>query len=963
MCTARASTLAFFLLFCSFLPLSAQTGPGGVGANDGSSNLLLWLKADAITGLNDGAPMEAWADQSGGGRHAIQPIPGLRPTYETDGANTLNGKPVGRFQNDNTALVNNSFTYSGQFTTIAVYWTPSPRTTDASKRLFSAPGTISPDDDGGISLIEYSSGSVSPKINITVNGAGSTARYAVGKKLAPSGAIIEGQGEFDGNIAELIVSNESLNRARQIILENYLARKYNIPALDNRYSSSSHIVDVAGIGRLQGINASAESGGMILSDNGALDAEGKFFLFGHGGSENLFTTSNLPAGVTRRWSRDWYIDQTGEVGDKNIAISFDFSDAGIPESPLSAGDYVLLARSGASGGYSIINAGVASLEGDRVTFILPESNITDRYYTLGMLPPSGSNSGGNISTTGPGGFVRNDGTSNMVLWLRADAINDMQDSRPLGTWYDQSGYGNHATQNLQSLRPTFESDPGNTINGKPVVRFYEKNAVLRNTNFAYTGDFTSFAVWAVPSSRISNQTKRIFSAPNAAQNDYMGGIWIQEINTGTVAPRLDYSRQTNSHRSTSQYALGRYVDSSGNVISGSYEFDGNVAEIIVFNERLGNARRVIIENYLSAKYGVNCSDDRYSERNYINDLAGIGRSVETVPSAASGGMVITDQGSLVTDEKYFMFGHNGQSAITVSDQLPFAIAGRWNREWFIDQSGELNSGRISIAFDFDAAELTVGPGNPENYKLLKRSRTTDLYEIVPVTATVEGHRVIFETSDNTISDGYYTLGLSINDSPLPVELVSFSAHVEGERISLRWNTASEVNNAGFILNRSTSVDSGFIPIASYQATPALVGQGTSSVRREYRYVDASILSPGTRYFYRIESVSTDGTIERVATTAIDMPARGEDAVIFFRIGENWPNPFVSATTIPFNLPDNEYVTFFVRDMQGRELRREVIDGVRGENSYLFNAAGLAPGVYWYQLQLGTQIRQRMMIVL
>ena len=120
MCTARVFLIAFTLLFCSFLPLSAQTGPGGVGTNDGSSSLLLWLKADAITGLNDGAPMEAWADKSGGGRHAIQPNSSLRPTYETDGANSLNGKPVVRFQSDNAALVNTGFAHSGQFTTIAV---------------------------------------------------------------------------------------------------------------------------------------------------------------------------------------------------------------------------------------------------------------------------------------------------------------------------------------------------------------------------------------------------------------------------------------------------------------------------------------------------------------------------------------------------------------------------------------------------------------------------------------------------------------------------------------------------------------------------------------------------------------------------------------------------------------------------------------------------------------------------
>jgi len=37
--------------------------------------------------------------------------------------------------------------------------------------------------------------------------------------------------------------------------------------------------------------------------------------------------------------------------------------------------------------------------------------------------------------------------------------------------------------------------------------------------------------------------------------------------------------------------------------------------------------------------------------------------------------------------------------------------------------------------------------------------------------------------------------------PLPVELVSFSASVSGSSVNLSWNTAIEVNNYGFKVER------------------------------------------------------------------------------------------------------------------------------------------------------------------
>lgn len=54
----------------------------------------MWLKADAITGLNDGEAIATWEDSSAANNDATQSNASLRPTYQT---NELNGLPSVQF--------------------------------------------------------------------------------------------------------------------------------------------------------------------------------------------------------------------------------------------------------------------------------------------------------------------------------------------------------------------------------------------------------------------------------------------------------------------------------------------------------------------------------------------------------------------------------------------------------------------------------------------------------------------------------------------------------------------------------------------------------------------------------------------------------------------------------------------------------------------------------------------------
>ncbi|NCS90710.1 MAG: hypothetical protein GW789_18520, partial [Ignavibacteria bacterium] len=61
-----------------------------------------------------------------------------------------------------------------------------------------------------------------------------------------------------------------------------------------------------------------------------------------------------------------------------------------------------------------------------------------------------------------------------------------------------------------------------------------------------------------------------------------------------------------------------------------------------------------------------------------------------------------------------------------------------------------------------------------------------------------------DISAGTITvNGTYSGGGTFNNGPLPVELTSFTASVLESKVILNWQTATEVNNYGFEVERTS----------------------------------------------------------------------------------------------------------------------------------------------------------------
>ena len=172
---------------------------------------------------------------------------------------------------------------------------------------------------------------------------------------------------------------------------------------------------------------------------------------------------------------------------------------------------------------------------------------------------------------------------------------------------------------------------------------------------------------------------------------------------------------------------------------------------------------------------------------------------------------------------------------------------------------------------------------------------------------------------------------------IPVELVLFKGLVTGKDILLTWETASESDNYGFEIERSTNIKKwrtiGFVP-----------GYGTTTITHQYSFIDKNVNS-GT-YYYRLKQIDMNGNFEysKVIETVVSPPKK-------FFLGQNFPNPFNPITVIPFDLPEKSKIKLTLYNLMGEIVELISIgEYSAGHHEVSFNAGNLGAGLYFYKLE-------------
>jgi subtilisin family serine protease len=186
---------------------------------------------------------------------------------------------------------------------------------------------------------------------------------------------------------------------------------------------------------------------------------------------------------------------------------------------------------------------------------------------------------------------------------------------------------------------------------------------------------------------------------------------------------------------------------------------------------------------------------------------------------------------------------------------------------------------------------------------------------------------------------------------IPVELTSFSANINHNNVILNWETATEVNNSGFNIERKNSNEQ------EYQNVGFIAGKGTTTEKSSYSFTDMN-LKNGT-YFYRLKQVDFNGSSEYSNEIYVDV-----DVPVAYKLEQNYPNPFNPSTLIKYAIPQEGFVSLIVYNLLGEKIAT-LVNEVKNAGNYEinFDASQLSSGVYLYKLDSGNSVFVRKMLLM
>ena len=515
------------------------------------------------------------------------------------------------------------------------------------------------------------------------------------------------------------------------------------------------------------------------------------------------------------------------------------------------------------------------------------------------------------------------------LWLRADLnTSTTTDGVKLTTWTDNSTQGNNATQAANALRPIFEDDATNNINFNPIISFSGSTFMsLGTTGLPNNKHARSVIIVAAPNS--VSGTQYVFSygqnildagtssGANGSAGVFSGflddvtspsGLWKVGIpltltqvwagNGGTVDQYGNGVILAGSlAKSYNSNLLGAAI---GEAAWGGNNWNGRVAEVIVYNSAPSAAQLEKIDSYLAIKYGYTLTGEDYETSSsstlwdltslaaWSNNIAGVGRDdneelTQLQSRSINSGFQLTvaignsikatnsaNTGSFSKDKSYLMWGdNNATTAFTRNITVSGTTYNSMQRTWTFQQTSNWVDQNITISQD---------SGSTASYMLVASDAAfTNVIHIVPLSSGTT------TLSTAQIPDGDFITVAKI--IPLPVNLISFTGLSTKEGNELNWVTAGETHSAYFSIEHS-------IDGRTFDSIGRVEGQGNTNLEYDYTYLDTRPVA-GTTNYYRLRQVDDNGWSTDSRVVAIS----GANGPAEYKA---WPNP--ATTTIHLSIP-------------------------------------------------------------
>jgi hypothetical protein len=827
------------------------------------------------------------------------------------------------------------------------YSTVSTAYTSTLPSVFGVNHLVSFQTNCGTNTLQIHSGSNTANLNIgsATNG-------------IPLGKLGTATDRISGSFYEIIAFQSNINTAQKILIDNYLSAKYgNMAISHNLYdedeaANGNFDYNVAGIGRIDANNLHDNAKGSSIEIKNPTNLnDGEFLIWGDNGQALTFTDStDLPNYVMAKTARIWSASEVNtslsvvDVG--SVDVTFDL--AGVSVKNLD--HVVLLMDSDNDGSFGDENyispTSIQKTDYEGQAFLnFNALNIEDgKKFCLGYLVPDAPGGvyanlalwlAADAGTTTNNGRLANwkDKSENKKIAsgglgpVLSTASNKLLNYNPVITF---DGVNNQCV--TSSIMRTATSNDLNIFIVHRLDTTWHTSTIFREG--VVGGGISSHLPWSNGrvfwDAGLSSGDGRV-STPSGllSGND---ALWLLSNHNGTTD--LQYIRKNGKTLISDNTAISLTGNNADFVIGsagGGLYSKGSIAEIIAFvgNEALQDQQRAKIESYLAIKYGytldksaggtagdyLNSNNvtlwDADNNETYHYDVIGLSRDdashLHQKQSNTRNDSVSVYLGNLSA--------YNGQNSATITNNLsslilghnqgylnappaatttekPSGITERFTREWKVTNTNFINDFTLKIKCSGcgtlqvnDVRLLVDDDGDFTNAQIYDSP-----------TVTMEQSSLVISGIDISMipmnSTKYITIGSTT--SFLPVELLSFDATAMDKTVHLDWQTASEMNNDYFTVERS---EKGL----EWEYVSTIKGAGNSIEINTYHAIDENPYS-GLSY-YRLKQTDLDGQFSYAPIRAVYLETDQQTVRIY-------PNPSAAQITVEGHANELEGLRIF-----------------------------------------------------
>lgn len=398
---------------------------------------------------------------------------------------------------------------------------------------------------------------------------------------------------------------------------------------------------------------------------------------------------------------------------------------------------------------------------------------------------------------------------------------------------------------------------------------------------------------------------------------------------GTAAQNINGANSTTFYRLTCDKASGDLLLGINTIVSNRITLTNGALDLNGFDLRL--TRNVI--SALVRTNGYMCSERSDMTSTFTRRVAAVSGG-HVFPFALTDGTYIpftydrnTGNAGYVTVATYPTAADNTPFAPTVTHVAGVSVADNSpstvDRFWQIDVTGAVSA---DITFTYADAEV---PSLGETDLRAQRWDGTGWDQSnVSITSQSANAGTNTVTAAGVSAASPWTLAR--NASPLPIDLLSFSANCQGSSVDINWSTATETNNSHFTIEKSLD-NINFEPFAE------VAGAGNSSSTIDYSYTDNSPYNGIT--YYRLKQTDFNGESETFEVVAAG--CENDDAFDVITVYSNGDD-IVNAT---IQVESESDYTFTLQDLSGRIIVQEQRFMDEGYNAVELQAKSLAPGIY------------------